>query len=49
MPMGWREEEPDQERMREYFEESLKDLEILGPGKKEQKRIPVNQVKGSWI
>ncbi len=49
MPMGWREEEPDQERMREYFEESLKDLEILGPGKNEQKRIPVNEVKGIEI
>lgn len=49
IPMGLREEEPDQERIREHFEESLKDLEILGPRKDERKRIPVEEVKGIEI
>ncbi len=46
IPMGFREGERDQERMRERFEKSLKDLEILGPRKNQQKKIPVDEAKG---
>jgi len=45
-PMGLREGERDQERIREQFEKSLEDLEILGPRKDDQKRMPVEEAKG---
>lgn len=49
MLMSLREEEPDQEKIREHFEKSLTELEILGPRKDEKKRIPVKEVKGIEI
>lgn len=46
MPMVPREEEPDQEKIREFFENSLTELEILGPRKDEKRRIQVKDLKG---
>lgn len=43
--MGMREER-DQEEFLEAFEQSLTDLEILGPGKDLRKRIAVDEAKG---
>jgi len=49
IPMDLREGERDQERMREQFVKSLEDLEILGPRKDEQRRMPVEEAKGIEI
>ncbi len=46
MPMRPREEEPDQEKTREFFKNSLDELEILGPRKDEKRRIQVKDLKG---
>lgn len=46
-PMG--EEEPDQEKMEEIYKKSLTELEILGPGKNDSKRMPVADAKGVEI
>ena len=46
MPMGPREEELDQEKIQEFFEKSLTELEILGPRKDEKRRIQVKDLKG---
>jgi len=47
--MEMREGEPDLERFREAFEKSLTELEILGPGEKVRKRIPVEEARGIEI
>jgi len=49
MMMRFREEAADQEKIREYSEKSLTELEILGPGKDEKKRIQVKDIKGIEI
>jgi len=52
MPMrqeGERRERPDPEKMRKAFEETLKELEIVGPGKEEVRRIAVENVKGLTV
>jgi len=46
IPMRMREEEQEREKFRETFEGSMAELEILGPGKDEQKRMPVEDAKG---
>jgi hypothetical protein len=41
--------EPDQEGMQEIFKKSLTELEILGPGKGDSKRMLVSEAKGIEI
>jgi hypothetical protein len=42
-------EEPDQEKMQEIYKTSLTELEILGPGENDSKRMPVAEAKGIEI
>ncbi len=44
-----REDEPDEEEMQEFIEKTLTELEILGPGKNEAKRMPLSEAKGIEI
>ncbi|MBN1223551.1 MAG: hypothetical protein JXB23_09895 [Candidatus Aminicenantes bacterium] len=46
----WKEgERPDPQQMREAFEQGLKELEIVGPGKDELRRISVDEAKGLTV
>ena len=40
---------PDPEEMQEYLDQSLKELEIIGPGREQVKRIPVAEAPGIEI
>ncbi len=44
--MRMRGEELDREELREAFERSMTELEILGPGESEPKRMPIEEAKG---
>jgi hypothetical protein len=46
---SWGEEEPDQEKMEEIYKKSLTELEILGPGKNDTKRMTIAEAKGIEI
>ncbi|MGB9006144.1 MAG: hypothetical protein WCB96_10505 [Candidatus Aminicenantales bacterium] len=44
-----REDEPDEEEMQEFIKKTLTELEILGPGKNEAKRMPLSEAIGIEI
>jgi len=46
MPVGPERVRPDPEKIREAFERTLGELEILGPGEDNRQRIPVERAKG---
>jgi len=46
VPWGEREREPDPEKIRRAFSSSMDELEILGPGKDDQRRLLVKEAKG---
>jgi uncharacterized membrane protein YgcG len=49
VPMGRRGDEQDPERFRQARRRSMTELEILGPGKGEQERMPIEEAKGIEI
>lgn len=48
-PMRMEEDERDQEQIQESLQEAMNELEILGPGKDESKRMSVEEAKGISI